>query len=731
MQPAARILAATAETAAVLAGLGTTAAGLDAAEAARRLDVHGPNLVTEHLRPSAAGILLKAVLNPLVVVLGVLAGFAVAGGDVAAAALMAVMLVIGVGLRFVQESRADAAAEALRRMIRIHATVVRDGVAAEVPLEALVPGDVVLLAAGDMVPADVRIIACKDLFVSQSVLTGESFPVEKSAAACPAAGHEPLAMPTLCWLGTSVESGTGRAVVLATGRDTLLGGTAAALEPPEAPTAFDVGLARFTWLMVAFVAVMVPLVFGINWLGKGDPVAAALFALAVGVGLTPEMLPMIVAVCLARGALDMAGQRVIVKHTDAIQNLGAMDVLCTDKTGTLTLDRIILERHCDLRLREDSWVLELAWLNSHFQTGLKSVMNGLFAEKRGRSKDARRTLPVPGFAPLLVELALVPAPAGGAGTLRTLPIMDARGTPASGRPVGGDNQRPLLHPTTGAELPWDPLGLDPEGLVRLPGGGFWVAEEYVPSLLEIAADGTIRGRFAPAGSGGQDVLPAAYARRRDNRGFEALACTPDGALVYCLLQSPIDDDAEKRSRSRNVRLLVFDAARRRPVAEHFYRLGRPEDERGSGRDQDADGKVSAAAWAGPGRLLVLEQSEKDSRIYAVDLSGATDTLARPGQQTLDAVEPLEEAGVEPVRKTRVVDLELFARRFQADIDPAAGARMKPADLKFEGMAVLGGGRIAIVNDNDFDIGEDGATPRSPPGRRTCVWILRPAAMPRP
>ncbi len=396
MQPAARILAATAETAAVLAGLGTTAAGLDAAAAARRLDAHGPNLVTEHLRPSAAGILLKAVVNPLVVVLGVLAGFALAGGDVAAAAIMAVMLATGVGLRFVQESRADAAAEALRRMIRIHATVVRDGAAAEVPLEAIVPGDVVLLAAGDMVPADVRVIACKDLFVSQSVLTGESFPVEKSAAACPAAGGAPLAMPNLCWLGTSVESGTGRAVVLATGRDTLLGSTAAALEPPEAPTAFDVGLARFTWLMVAFVAVMVPLVFAINWLGKGDPVAAALFALAVGVGLTPEMLPMIVAVCLARGALDMAGQRVIVKHTDAIQNLGAMDVLCTDKTGTLTLDRIILERHCDLRLREDPRVLELAWLNSHFQTGLKSVMDRAILAHAARHAH----LPAAGYAKL-------------------------------------------------------------------------------------------------------------------------------------------------------------------------------------------------------------------------------------------------------------------------------------------------------------------------------------------
>lgn len=362
--------------------------------------------------------------------------------------------------------------------------------------------------------------------------------------------------------------------------------------------------------------------------------------------------------------------------------------------------------------------------------------NGLLAGKRGRSKDARRTLPVPGFAPLLVELALVPPAAGEVGTLhvvRTLPIKDAHGKPASGRPVGGGNQRPLLHPKTGAELPWDPLGLDPEGLVRLPDGRFWVAEEYVPSLLEIAADGTIRERFTPAGSGGRDVLPAAYARRRDNRGFESLTGSPDGGLLYCLLQSPIEGDVERRRRPRNVRLLVFDVARRRPVAEHLYPLGRPADEGGDARGAAADGKVSAAAWVGPGRLLVLEHSDEDSRIYDVELARTTDTLAAPAQRVLDAAEALEEAGVAPVRKTLCVDLKPLARQFQSAIEPAAVAPMKPADLKFEGLAVLDGGRVAIVNDNDFDMGPDGGSPNKPPRRRTCLWVLRPArtATPRP
>ena len=375
------LAAAAAEPAEVLVDLHTNVGGLTADDAVRRLAIDGPNVVAEHVRVGPLGLLGRAVANPLVVLLTLLAGAAVAGGDLTSAAVMLVMLMVGVGLRFVQESRAGRAAEALRDLVRVHATAIRDGIPQELPLERLVPGDIVHLAAGDMVPADVRLVASKDLSVSQAVLSGESFPVEKHVAAEPAAGLPPLALASVCWLGSNVESGTATAVVVATGRDTLLGSVAASLEPPEAPTAFDIGMQRLTWLLVAFVAVLVPLVFVLTLATKRDWATAAFFSLAVGVGLTPEMLPMIVAVCLSRGAMGMAKERVIVKHLDSIQNLGAMDVLCTDKTGTLTLDHIILERHCDLLLRDDPEVLRIGWLVSHFQTGLRSAMDRAVLER--------------------------------------------------------------------------------------------------------------------------------------------------------------------------------------------------------------------------------------------------------------------------------------------------------------------------------------------------------------
>jgi len=384
--------AAPAET--VLADLGTTRAGLTTAEADRRLERHGQNVVATRERPARWRILLRAAANPLVVLLTVLAATAIATGDPASAALMAVMLGIGVGLRFVQESRADDAAAALLGMLRLHATAERDGVTVELPVERLVPGDVVRLAAGDMVPADVRLVVAKDLFVSQAAFTGESFPVEKFARAETEAGRSPLDLESIAWLGTSVASGSAEAVVVATGRDTFLGGVAVAVAAPPAPTAFDVGLARFTWLMVGFVLAMAPVVFVVNGLARGDWAGALFFALAVAVGLTPEMLPMIVSVCLSRGALAMAERQVIVKRLDAIQNLGAMDVLCTDKTGTLTLDRIILERHCDVVLREDPEVLRLAWLNSHFQTGLKNLLDRAILDHA----EFRERVPHEGYA---------------------------------------------------------------------------------------------------------------------------------------------------------------------------------------------------------------------------------------------------------------------------------------------------------------------------------------------
>ena len=366
---------AEAEPVVVLERLGSSYDGVSEEEAARRLARYGPNVVASDERHTRLRLLLRACLNPLVLLLAVLAIVSLATGDVRAAAVMTVMIVLGISLRFAQEARADAAAEKLRAMIRVTATVLRAGRPVEEPLARLVPGDVVHLCAGDMIPADVRILTCRDLFVTQASLTGESLPVEKFATAGERGDRTALEQKNLCFLGTSVESGTATAVVVETGPRTYLGSIASSLAGPPAETAFDEGVKRFTWLMIRFIAVMVPLVFVINGLTKHDWKEAFFFAVAVAVGLTPEMLPMIVSVCLSRGALAMSRKKVIVKRLNAIQNLGAMDVLCTDKTGTLTQDHVILERHCDVARNENDAVLALAYLNSHFQTGLKNVLD--------------------------------------------------------------------------------------------------------------------------------------------------------------------------------------------------------------------------------------------------------------------------------------------------------------------------------------------------------------------
>jgi Mg2+-importing ATPase len=282
---------------------------------------------------------------------------------------------LGVGLNLIQEGRASKAAAKLKAMISLNATVVRNGQPLEVAISQLVPGDIVQLAAGDMVPADLRLIVAKDLFVMQSSLTGESLPVEKFETEQTQPSTVAIELTCIAFLGTSVESGSATGVVVATGRETYLGGMAETLlEQPE-ESAFDKGIAKFTWLILRFVLVMVPLVFLINGFTKGNWSEAFFFAIAVAVGLTPEMLPMIVTVCLSQGALAMSRQKVIVKRLNAIQNLGAMDVLCTDKTGTLTMDKVILERHCDVALDESDDVLALAYMNSNFKTGLKNILD--------------------------------------------------------------------------------------------------------------------------------------------------------------------------------------------------------------------------------------------------------------------------------------------------------------------------------------------------------------------
>ncbi|MBY0274161.1 magnesium-translocating P-type ATPase [Candidatus Binatia bacterium] len=366
---------AVAESAQVYERLASSPDGLSEEEAERRLRLHGPNVVAAEQRHGRLRLLLRALSSPLVLLLAALAAISLASGDAESAAVMLLMIVLGVALRFMQEARAGAAAEKLRAMIRVTATVLRGGRLVEEPLLRLVPGDVVHLSAGDMVPADVRILSCRDLFLTQASLTGESLPVEKHATAVPLGSQSTLEAPNLCFLGTSVESGTATAMVVETGGRTYLGTIASTLAGEPVPTSFDRGVARFTWLMIRFIAVMVPLVFVINGLSRGNWHEAFFFALAVAVGLTPEMLPMIVSVCLSRGALAMSGKKVIVKRLAAIQNLGAMDVLCTDKTGTLTQDSVILERHCDVAGAESDRVLVLAYLNSHFQTGLKNVLD--------------------------------------------------------------------------------------------------------------------------------------------------------------------------------------------------------------------------------------------------------------------------------------------------------------------------------------------------------------------
>ena len=367
--------AATKDVAEALQRLETAANGLSDAEAAERLEVFGPNEVAQERHHGWLERLWVASRNPLVILLTLLAVLSFATGDFRAGIVMLLMVFLGVSLRFVQETRADNAAAKLKAMISVTATVVRDGQAREIPLRELVPGDIVKLSSGDMIPGDLRLIAAKDLFVIQATLTGESLPVEKADTPDPRDKLSAIERHNLCFLGTSVESGSATAVIIATGAQTYFGKVARSLAGQHVDTAFDRGVKKFTWLMIRFMVVMVPLVFVINGITKHDWKEAFFFALAVAVGLTPEMLPMIVSVCLSKGALAMSRKKVIVKKLNSIQNFGAMDVLCTDKTGTLTIDHVILELHVDVFKNESDEVLRDAYIISHFQTGLKNVLD--------------------------------------------------------------------------------------------------------------------------------------------------------------------------------------------------------------------------------------------------------------------------------------------------------------------------------------------------------------------
>ena len=374
--------AARAEVPDVLNMLGSSPQGLTEAQVESLRELHGLNEVAQEVKHGWLWRLMISLRNPLVILLGVLAAISFATGDVRAGTVMCLMVVLGVLLKFIQETRADTAAAQLKAMIKVTATVIREGQPIELPLVEIVPGDVVKLSAGDMIPADLRVISSKDLFVVQGSLTGESLPIEKFDARETRDNITPLESSNVCFLGTSVESGTALAVAVATGKHTYFGSMAGSITGQQVETSFDKGIKRFTWLMIRFMMVMVPLVFLINGFTKGNWGEAFFFALAVAVGLTPEMLPMIVSVSLSRGAIIMSRKKVIVKRLNSIQNFGAMDVLCTDKTGTLTMDHVILERHCDVVRKEDDAVLRDAYLISHFQTGLKNVLDRAILDYR-------------------------------------------------------------------------------------------------------------------------------------------------------------------------------------------------------------------------------------------------------------------------------------------------------------------------------------------------------------
>ena len=354
--------------------------GLSEAVAAKRLRKFGPNLVARERKPTVLEEIWNRARNPLNALLLTLAVVSYFLGDVRAAIVIAAMVVLAITTAFIQEHRSNEAAAKLRAMVHTTASVRRrpckpDEPFVEIPIDHLVPGDVARLSAGDMIPADLRLLEAKDLFVNQAVLTGESMPAEKHAEPAVSACNEPFDLPNICFMGANVVSGYGTGVILQTGCNTFFGQLAHEIAGRRVPTAFDQGINRFTWLMIRFMIVMVPAVFLINGLTKHDWLEALLFAVAVAVGLTPEMLPMIVTVNLAKGAIAMSRKKVIVKRLNSIQNFGAMDVLCTDKTGTLTQDRIILKRHIDIEGNDSDEVLKYAFLNSHFQSGLRNLLD--------------------------------------------------------------------------------------------------------------------------------------------------------------------------------------------------------------------------------------------------------------------------------------------------------------------------------------------------------------------
>lgn len=363
----------------VLQKLKTSETGLSKKEAADRLEEYGPNKVAAQKPTPWYTLLLQGFNDPFIYVLALLMIVSAVTKDYDASIIMGVMILFSAGLHFVQEYRSQQASLALKELIETTSAVTRDGVTKEIPIDEIVPGDIVDLSTGDMIPADARLIWAKDLFVNQSSLTGESLPIEKVASENTQPDQTTdvtaLDLENLTFMGTDVLSGQGKVLVLKTGEETFFGDIATQSAKSRGETSFDRGVKNISKLLLQFMAVMVPIVFLINGFSKGEWAEAFFFSIAIAVGLTPEMLPMIVTSNLAKGAITMSKRKVIVKELNAIQNLGAMDVLCTDKTGTITEDKVVLVQHLDPLGNESKRVLEMAFMNSNYQTGWKNVMD--------------------------------------------------------------------------------------------------------------------------------------------------------------------------------------------------------------------------------------------------------------------------------------------------------------------------------------------------------------------
>ena len=365
--------------------------GLTEEEVDESRDKYGSNKVKKEKKKSIPERLAEAFINPFTVVLICLAVVSTVTdiifpilhmfgntkkdfNPVTVIIILTMVFVSGV-LRFIQESRSGDAAAKLLAMITTTCTVTRQNKShIEIPLDEVVVGDIVYLSAGDMIPADVRIIEAKDLFVSQSSLSGESEPIEKLAIVCEKKDNI-TEYTNIAFMGSNVISGSATAIVVSVGDNTLFGSMTSAIATESVETNFTKGVNAVSWVLIRFMLVMVPLVFVINGVTKGNWISAFLFAISIAVGLTPEMLPMIVTSCLAKGAVSMSKKKTIVKNLNSIQNFGAMDILCTDKTGTLTQDRVVLEYHLNIKGDEDSRVLRYGYLNSYFQTGYKNLMD--------------------------------------------------------------------------------------------------------------------------------------------------------------------------------------------------------------------------------------------------------------------------------------------------------------------------------------------------------------------